>query len=128
MNPQAAPHPKTVGIRRTGRHAHLKGLVWSEDETHQLVELWKRHMPFDRIARSMGRSRKAVLIKASRLGLTDRQQWDSQVAEKRRSNGKVRPCLSCKRLFFSEGVGNRICPHCKQHPDWDSGNDCVAHG
>jgi len=34
---------------------------------------------------------------------------------------KVRNCMTCEKLFFSEGAHNRICPRCKEgdESDWD---------
>ncbi len=108
------------GIRRV---SNLNGVEWTDDEIHRLIDLWKRHIPFGRIARTMGRSRKSIAIKASRLGLTMRPYWNDPFAANARKRGRARSCLSCRRTFFSEGPGNRICNSCKDSPQWDLGND-----
>ena len=105
------------------RNPNLKGAEWTDEEVHRLVDLWKRHMPFGRIARTMGRSKKSVVIKASRLGITTRLYWNDQYAKNARRRGRARPCMSCRRLFFSEGIGNRVCDDCKDGPLWSTGND-----
>ena len=87
----------------TGPVSNLKGVEWTDDEIHRLIDLWKRHVPFGRIARTMGRSRKSIAIKASRLGLTMRPYWNDPFAANARKRGKARSCLSCRRTFFSEG-------------------------
>lgn len=41
-----------------------------------------------------------------------------------RRTPKVRHCMTCEKLFFSEGAHNRICPRCKEgdESDWEFGN------
>ncbi len=80
-------------------------------------------MPFGRIARSMGRSRKSIVVKASRLGLTVRPYLADEFVTNARKRGRARSCLNCQRTFFSEGPGNRICIPCKQSAHWSTGND-----
>ena len=34
---------------------------------------------------------------------------------------KQRRCLKCRKLFMSDWLGERICPHCKTKKDWRGG-------
>ncbi|MCE2523323.1 MAG: hypothetical protein J4F49_08910 [Rhodobacteraceae bacterium] len=120
MNHRNPPRRTGVAI---GQTSNPNGVEWTDDEIHRLIDLWKRHVPFGRIAKTMGRSKKSVSIKASRLGLTTRPYWNDQFSVNARKRGKARSCLSCRRTFFSEGPGNRICNPCKESPHWEQGND-----
>ena len=123
MNKHDSPRERADMIRQPARNAGLNGTEWADSEVHQLVDLWRHRVPFGRIAARIGRSRHSVVIKASRIGLTLRPYWHDEFAEKARRHGRVRPCLCCRRLFFSEGRGNRICTACKESSRWETGND-----
>ena len=105
---------------------HLKGVEWSDEDVRTLIELWKGKQSFAKIARQIGRSRKAVIIKACRLGLTARPYWNDAYVANARRRGTSRRCLSCRCLFFSEGPGNRICLQCKERQSWNSGSDLAG--
>ena len=123
MNNQNFPAMHTDMIRQPARNAGLNGAEWADSEVHQLVDLWKHRVPFGRIATRIGRSRRSVATKASRIGLTLRPYWHDEFAANARRHGRARPCLCCRRLFFSEGRGNRICTQCKDNSRWETGND-----
>lgn len=105
---------------------HLKGLEWSDHEVETLIAAWKSRISFKKIARKIGRSRKSVVIKACRLGLTARPYWNDQYVENARRIGRSRRCLSCRNIFFSENSGNRICLQCKDRQAWQAGNDLAG--
>ncbi len=39
----------------------------------------------------------------------------------REHESKQRRCLKCRKLFMSDWLGERICPHCKTQEDWRGG-------
>ena len=59
---------------------------------------------------SMGFTRSAILDRAKELGLSDQFLKKCSVG-----NHKVamRICLGCNARFLSMGVGNRLCPRCR---------------
>ena len=101
----------------------LNGLEWSDSEVRLLVSLWKKETPIRRIAKLMGRTIRSTSVKASRMGLTARDYWDEDHYDKARKTGSTRRCLSCRRVFFSENSGNRVCGKCKNGDIWKSGGD-----
>ncbi|MCY3878598.1 MAG: hypothetical protein OXF74_05385 [Rhodobacteraceae bacterium] len=113
---------------RKKRDRHLNGIEWTDEEVRSLITQWKQDRSFAKIARSIGRSRKSVTIKACRLGLTTRPYWNDQYLAKAKRSGSARHCMSCRHMFFSEGSGNRICPQCKNRKIWRSGGDFAAPG
>lgn len=96
---------------------------WTDEEVETLIEAWKKRVSFKKIAQQIGRTRKSVIIKACRLGLTSRPNWNDQHKAKARRNGRPRHCMSCGNMFFSEGIGNRICLQCKERQIWSDGGD-----
>lgn len=110
------------------RKRHLNGKEWSHCEVETLIASWKLQVPFGKIAKELGRSRKSVVIKACRLGLTARPYWNDQYVENARRRGQSRNCLTCGNVFFSEGLGNRICLQCKNRHSWNSGGDLAGPG
>ena len=99
------------------------GNEWTDDEVRTLIEQWKKKVSFGRIAKQIGRTRKSVTVKACRIGLTERPYLNDAYFINARKNGCARNCLSCQRVFFSEGPGNRICLQCKEREAWQSGGD-----
>jgi len=59
---------------------------------------------------TMGFTRTAILDRAKELGLSDQFIKKCSVG-----NHKVamRTCLGCNSRFLSMGVGNRLCPRCR---------------
>lgn len=43
--------------------------------------------------------------------------------KRRRKTGTLRICLGCDREFISEGIHNRLCPHCHDTLDYREGRD-----
>ena len=102
------------------------GIAWTEDEIRILVEEWKQGIGFKKIGKLIGRSRKSVAVKASRIGLTMRFDSDGFHRGDTRKSGKLRNCLSCASLFYSTDFGNRMCKKCKNGNSWQSGGDYTA--
>lgn|GEM_PF-1721176 len=96
---------------------------WNKNEVKLLTDLWLYGMPSGFIAKKLNRSPNAIKIKAMRLGLESRKSQVKITRQRLNPNGKLRPCLSCKNLFYSEGRGNRICDSCKSTSRWKSGSD-----
>lgn len=71
--------------------------------------LENRRAMFKKLA-TMGFTRSAVLDRAKELGLSDQFVKKCSVG-----NHKVamRTCLGCNARFLSMGVGNRLCPRCR---------------
>ena len=105
------------------------GSLWSETEIDVLVEHWQQGRKMGEIAALLGRSKKSVVVKASRLGLTRRSYLNENHIQRAKRNGKTRSCLLCRARFYSEGPGNRICAKCKQGEYWETGGDsfCSTH-
>ncbi len=105
------------------------GSLWSETEIDVLVEHWQQGLKMGEIAALLGRSKKSVVVKASRLGLTRRSYLNENHIQRAKRNGRTRSCLLCRARFYSEGPGNRICAKCKQGEYWETGGDsfCSSH-
>ena len=102
------------------------GVVWTGDEIRILVREWKQGIGFKKIGKMIGRSRKSVAVKASRIGLTVRSGPNDSESVNSRKDGKIRNCLSCAAMFYSTGNGNRMCIKCKNSQSWQSGSDCAV--
>ena len=59
---------------------------------------------------TMGFSRSAVLHRAKELGLSDQFLKKCTVGN---HDVAMRTCLGCNARFLSMGVGNRLCPRCR---------------
>lgn len=59
---------------------------------------------------TMGFSRSAILDRAKELGLSDQFLKKCSVGN---HNVAMRDCLGCNARFLSMGVGNRLCPRCR---------------
>ena len=81
------------------------------------------------IAALLGRSKKSVVVKKSRLRLTRCSYVSETHIQRAKRNGKPRSCLLFRARFYSEGPGNRICAKCKQGEYWETGGDsfCSDH-
>ena len=87
---------------------------WSEGELETLNRLMKNKMPASRIAAVLGRSESAVARKMERTKAPPKTS--RRPGFPRTADGKAkRRCLSCRSMFESEGIGNRICPTCKEN-------------
>ena len=107
----------------------LNGNLWSESEIYALVRYWKQGLRMGEVAALLGRSKKSVTVKASRLGLTRCGYLNGNHVQRAKKNGKTRSCLLCEARFYSEGPGNRVCAKCKQCEYWETGGDsfCSLH-
>ena len=107
----------------TTRKRASNGNLWSKREIDVLVEHWKQGLRMAEIAALLGRLKKSVVVKASRLGLTKRSYLNENHIQRAKRNGKTRSCLLCQARFYSEGPGNRVCAKCKQGEYWETGGD-----
>ncbi len=96
---------------------------WKNDDIKILTDLWIQDVPATYIAQILKRSPNAIEVKALRIGLEPRRSELKLVRSAKGKRARVRPCMTCKALFFSAGSGNRICTTCKENPLWNSGND-----
>lgn len=125
--------------RAEGNDRHRRR--WTGDDTGELKvavgELVGEDglIPIDAIAKRLGRSVDAVVAKlslvfddvdgiASRIVLPPPAEApaDGGFAVGRNRKSGRRPCLSCDKPFWSEGIHNRLCPRCRGHeadPDVD---------
>lgn len=117
------------------------------DQDEQLRDMWQNGEPPEKIADALSRTVAAVMTRAARLGLprrfapgrkprTDRPgngvpvgtpvrpaQRPVQVKPQPKDpKGTIRSCLMCTSKFYSAGPHNRICPKCKESPDFDAGS------
>ncbi len=86
---------------------------WTDEDTATLMRLWSVNSPAD-IGMALGRSEAAVVVKASRIGLPDRNRTT------RPGQARQRRCLMCNSIFHSTGPENQICSRCKESEEWNS--------
>ncbi|MEM7121912.1 MAG: helix-turn-helix domain-containing protein [Pseudomonadota bacterium] len=86
---------------------------WDDQEVQQLEQFLARGTPVRVIARELKRSTGSVTRKIQRF---KKNQLAPRPARRRALTAtSKRKCLSCGRLFRSEGIGNRVCGHCKDN-------------
>ena len=78
---------------------------WTADEDAFLKSLSAQKIGDEEIARRLGRSTAAVRGRLDAL-----KRGDATFAKPKDMR---RPCLCCKRLFNSQGLGNRLCKNCR---------------
>lgn len=61
-----------------------------------------------------GHASRLIRFRAEADQLRDKQQREADKAAKR----GPRPCMSCSEFFESEGIHNRLCPHCRGQRDY----------
>lgn len=82
---------------------------WTAEEDRLLITAVKRGSPTRSIVLP-GRTSKAIANRLSQLGIRQ-----DRLSQKSRETGySIRKCLSCKKPFGSEHVGNRIYLPCKR--------------
>ena len=72
-----------------------------------------RGAPVKVIAKALQRSTGSVTRKIQRF--KNKQPARRPARPRALSAASKRKCLSCGRLFRSEGIGNRLCGHCKDN-------------
>lgn len=93
-------------------------LKWS-DQTELLKRLWVEGVAIEEIMRRLGRDRRVIFVKASRLKLPRRvRRGRRSLLDKREpmrfnSPENYRCCLSCQQPFIIEHSGNFICGNCR---------------
>jgi hypothetical protein len=98
------------------------GAHWTNAEYLTLQEFLMRtpRPPSSEIAVEMGQPQGTIDSKISQLGLTQRalrrvpkDDYSKPDADRVR---RQRNCMDCRRPFFSEGRGNRMCTRCRVGP------------
>ncbi len=107
------------------RRQRPSGEFWTNRDIRLLTEMWIRYVPCSEIGKVVGRSPCAVAVKAVRLGLSARSSRQMKVNSWPESRSRLRKCLNCRKLFYSEGIGNRICRICKLGDDWKASPACA---
>lgn len=108
------------GTRAGGGQPVSDGKVWTDPEVETLIQMWNAGAATSDIAKKLGRNDNSVAIKASRLRLprkTDVKNGELGGGRKMRPDAKIRPCMTCRRPFFSEGNHNRRCDPCRESDD-----------
>lgn len=129
--------------RRTeGNERHRR--KWTAEDVARLESSVARRtaddgsIPICEIAEDVGRSIDAVAAKLSEtmgseevlfaaITVTQKRFYATAVTAPKpgidpRKVGKKRPCMSCTKIFWSEGAHNRLCAACKKDEggsDWD---------
>lgn len=108
---------------------------WIQDEIAKLRAMHARGATFDEIARAVGHPIDSCKWMASQQGCTRRHSRRNDIGVPRGSRGNTgiafgggrmstaarakatrRPCMNdrCRKLFWSEGAHNRLCPSCRR--------------
>lgn len=85
---------------------------WSDTDINLLMRLWTGGLSNRQIADRLERPENAVAVKASRLGLPPKS-GQRKIQPDMKTSLLMRPCLSCRGDFLSEGSHHRICNTCK---------------
>jgi hypothetical protein len=104
--------PVAAEIRAEGAQESRSG-KWSDAEINLLMQLWTRGMTNRQISERLDRHENAVAVKASRLGLPPKSGQRMNPHSNVKTKSRMRPCLSCRGDFLSEGSHHRICNTCK---------------
>ncbi|MDP9195153.1 MAG: hypothetical protein M3O22_00015 [Pseudomonadota bacterium] len=123
----------------------VDGPSWS-DQDQDLRSLWQAGQPPWEIASALGRSVPAIMTRAARLGLPRRftpgrkprsvrngeqaaaaRAARNAVKAENPGNKQLRVCLMCTSDFWSGGPHNRICPRCKDSPEYTSASRLGEH-
>lgn len=103
--------------------------MWTDDEVRLAHRLYSSGWPYEKIACTMGRTRKSIIAKIRQIldDETDHPEDDSDAHEECKVARQESPnqtrwlpshqparrkCLRCGELFNSAHAGNRICPGC----------------
>jgi hypothetical protein len=143
MVPPADPNNPEKGDDLGGFHNTQPTMTpsWTEQD-EQLTALWQKGEKPESIATILGRSTAAVMTRAARLGLqrrfapgrkpkklSDPEKNLAQLRNMAKLAGAMqttpaqqsfRICLMCLTRFQSQGRHNRICPSCKDSPEYRS--------
>ena len=106
---------------------------WHDGNEAELRTLWQTNLKTREIGDILGTTKNAVCSKARQMCLPNRRPTKEQYQEKLRQHKKpsrteiekARKCLMCQDEFVSAGIGQRICPTCKNTHAWRSGRGCL---
>jgi hypothetical protein len=90
--------------------------AWTDEEVEHLsVMYWSDPRPTKEfMAAELGRTPSSVQTALAKFSISCAKHVTT-------TTGKVRPCITCERSFFSEGNHNRMCRRCvtgKQEKEW----------
>jgi hypothetical protein len=82
--------------------------AWTDDEVEHLSAMyWANPRPSTVfMASELGRTVSSVCTALSKYSISCAKQVTT-------TTGKILPCMTCDRAFFSEGKHNRMCVRCK---------------
>lgn len=103
------------GTAVPSRRARAPWRIFSDEENRLLRRRHAEGRTPAEIAAELGCNEQRVYDRLRYLGLMG--------TPPRRVRLDQRDCLSCQQPFLSEGPANRICPECKESPEWRSGGD-----
>jgi hypothetical protein len=102
---------------------------WTDEDIADLMRFWRQGLSNEEIADRLDRNQASVAVKASRLGLKGKRQSENSRSKTPQMKTQMRPCMSCRAPFPSEGTHHRICNTCKSGEMWSSGSaSCYAIG
>ncbi|NBT40507.1 MAG: hypothetical protein EBT20_08645 [Alphaproteobacteria bacterium] len=89
--------------------SNLHAEPWSKTDMLLLAELWFQGVQPHNIAQKLGRSKSAIMTRAWRMQMPQQDETTNLVY-------KLRSCITCDRLFCSQGPHNSACDHCRKSP------------
>lgn len=94
---------------------------WAENEREEFVSRYNSGETYIEIAREFGLAIGSVQYWLKKFGVKLRLRPYQK--KRKRKTGTRRVCLGCDRVFMSEGIHNRLCPHCHGTVDYREGRD-----
>jgi hypothetical protein len=82
-------------------------MEWTAERRIELEAMWMAGKPRAEIARHFRSTIAAIATAAGHLGLPNLREI------RRGTTGRMRPCMCCEQVFFSEGKHNRLCDSCR---------------
>jgi hypothetical protein len=82
-------------------------MEWTAERRMELGEMWLAGLPRSQIAKHFQSAVGAVATTACHMGLPNLREI------RRGTTGRMRSCMCCEQVFFSEGKHNRLCESCR---------------
>ena len=104
-------------MMRTGTYTE-----WSPELDAELARQWLGGLTSREIAAAMGRTTSSIQTQASKLGLPRKLagpagKHDGRVVGEIKPDARLRACMCCSGIFWSEGRHNRMCESCRAEAD-----------
>jgi rRNA maturation endonuclease Nob1 len=96
---------------------------WSDAERERFIACYKSGATYVEIAREFNLADGSVQYWLKKFGVKLRLRPRPYQKKRKRKTGTRRACLGCDRVFRSEGIHNRLCPHCHGTVDYREGRD-----